>query len=176
VLLDRRPSLHPLRRSLHCVVRRLHRYYGVVRLLSGVRVRLVVIYLPGPVPIRSGRPRGLPVLVHIVSRRARGLRLRRVRRATREFTPPADVAFPQTEQGRHANLRFRSSLPCPRCLCLRFACRLTTTGARLEVRMESLFLSCRALSSPAICRFIPALSVPRFLYFNPDDPGFIPFA
>jgi hypothetical protein len=37
----------------------------------------VVMGLPGPVPIGSGSPRGLPVLVHIVSRRAWGLRLRR---------------------------------------------------------------------------------------------------
>src|SRR5271157_4841822 len=50
-----------------------------MRLLRGVPVRLVVIGLPGPVPIRSGSPRGLPVLVHIVARRARGLRLRRAR-------------------------------------------------------------------------------------------------
>jgi len=28
--------------------------------------------------------------------------------------------------------------------------------------MESLLLSCRALASPTICRFIPALSVPGF--------------
>ena len=61
----------------------------------------------------GGRPRGLPVLVHIVSRRARGLRLRRVRRAARELAPPADVAFPQSGQGRHPNLSFRSSIPCP---------------------------------------------------------------
>jgi len=77
VLLDSRPSLHPLRPGLRLVVRRLHRYYGAIRLLRGVPVRLVVIGLPGPVPIYRGRPRGLPVLVHIVSRRARGLRLRR---------------------------------------------------------------------------------------------------
>src|SRR5208282_4824695 len=55
---------------------------------------------------------------------------------------------------------FAAQCPAHRCLCLRFACRLTTTGARLEVRMESLFLSCRALASPTICRFTPALSVP----------------
>ena len=29
------------------------------------------------------------------------------------IAPTADVAFPQTEQGRHPNLRFRSSIPCP---------------------------------------------------------------
>ena len=72
VLLDSRPSLHHLRRSLRPLVRRLHWYYGAIRLLSGVHVGLVVIRLPRPVPTREHR-RGLPVLVHIVSRRARGL-------------------------------------------------------------------------------------------------------
>jgi hypothetical protein len=47
-------------------------------------------------------------------------------------------------------------------VCATRACRLTATCARLEARMESLFLSCRALSSPTICRFIPALLCPRF--------------
>ena len=58
-------------------------------------------------------------------------------------------------------------LPAHRCLCLRFACRLATACARLEVRMESLLLSCRALSSPTTCRFIPAHDVPGF------PPGFL---
>src|SRR5208283_517671 len=52
---------------------------------------------------------------------------------------------------------FAARYPAHRYLCLRFACRLTTTGARLEARMESLLPSCRALASPTICRFIPAL-------------------
>jgi hypothetical protein len=58
---------------------------------------------------------------------------------------------------------FAAQYPGHRYLCLRFACRLTATGARLEARMESLLLSCRALASPTICRFIPALSVPGFV-------------
>ena len=47
----------------------------------------------------------------------------------------------------------------PRHLRLRFACRLATAGARLEARRGSLRLSRRALGSPTIGRFIPALSV-----------------
>ncbi len=40
--------------------------------------------------------------------------------------------------------------------------------------MEQLFLSCRALSSPTLCRFIPAFSLrppscKRVLHGNPDD-------
>src|ERR1035441_3230746 len=54
---------------------------------------------------------------------------------------------------------FRLSGSTPRAV-LPLACRLAATGARLEVRMESLLLSCRALSSPTTCRFIPAHSGP----------------
>ena len=50
--------------------------------------------------------------------------------------------------------------PAHHCLCLRFNLHLTMNAARLEVRMESLLLSCRALSSPTTCRFIPALGCP----------------
>ena len=39
---------------------------------------------------------------------------------------------------------------------------LTGSQARLEAGMESLLLLRRALASPTMCRFIPALSVPRF--------------
>ena len=48
--------------------------------------------------------------------------------------------------------------PAHRYLCLRFKRLLTASPARLEARMDSLLLSCRALSSPTTCRFIPALS------------------
>ena len=47
--------------------------------------------------------------------------------------------------------------PAHRSLGLRFADYLTMPHAKLEARMVSLFLSCRALSSPTVCRFIPAL-------------------
>jgi hypothetical protein len=40
-------------------------------------------------------------------------------------------------------------------------CFLAEPQARLEARMESLLLFRRALSSPTMCRFIPALSVPE---------------
>jgi len=43
---------------------------------------------------------------------------------------------------------FEAQYPARRCLCLRFAHRLAAASARLEVRTESLLLSCRALSSP----------------------------
>jgi hypothetical protein len=39
--------------------------------------------------------------------------------------------------------------------------------------MESLLLFRRALSSPTMCRFIPALSVPEKARVTPWSPGFI---
>ena len=39
---------------------------------------------------------------------------------------------------------------------------LTRSQARLEAGMKSLLLFRRAFTSPAMCRFIPALSVTRF--------------
>src|SRR5580658_7548258 len=79
VLLGPHPFLPRLRRRLLFFVRLVHRYYGTVRLLWSVRVRLVALHLRGPSSFPCGprRCRGLPVLVHVVSQRARGLRLRR---------------------------------------------------------------------------------------------------
>ena len=120
VLLGPNPSLRNLRRGLRPFVRLLHRYYGAVRLLSGVHVRLVVIGLPEPVR-RGGHQRGLPVLVHVVSRRA----------GVFDYAGPdgnsriallASVAFPLTEKGRHPVIPFSElNSPARRCLCLRFA-------------------------------------------------------
>ena len=65
------------------------------------------------------------------------------------------------EQGRHAVRQFSGlNRPARRCLYLRFVVRLATYHARLKVRIESLLLFCRALSSPTTCRFIPAHSHP----------------
>src|SRR2546425_3138066 len=78
VLLGLRPSLPRLRGRLPFLVRRVHGYYGTVRLLLHVHVRRSVYGLRGPVLIvRPRRAGDLPVLVHVVSQRARVLRLRR---------------------------------------------------------------------------------------------------
>src|SRR5437667_1425346 len=67
-----------LRRRSPSLVRLVHRYYGTVRLLQHVHVRRSVYGLRGPALIvRPRRAGDLPVLVHVVSRRARVLRLRR---------------------------------------------------------------------------------------------------
>src|ERR1700688_2635241 len=79
VLLGPRPFLPRLRRRSLLFVRLVHRYYGAVRLLRGVRVCLMALHLRRPTsfPFGPRRSRGLPVLVHVVSQRARVLRLRR---------------------------------------------------------------------------------------------------
>src|ERR1700731_336778 len=86
VLLGLRPSLPNLRRRLPFFVRLVHRYYNAVRLLLNVHVRRSVYGLRGPVLILRPRRTGdLPVLVHVVSQRARVLRLRRTETTTRDL-------------------------------------------------------------------------------------------
>src|SRR4030095_10684729 len=79
VLLDQRPSLLTLRRRFPTFVRVIHRYSSAVRLLEDVRAsRTAIAFTRRPVAKVCFRHlRGLPVLVHGVSRRAWGLRLRR---------------------------------------------------------------------------------------------------
>jgi hypothetical protein len=57
---------------------------------------------------------------------------------TRDSVASPDIAFPLSKQGRHT-VRPLSGLnrPAHRCLCLRFAVRLATHHARLEVGIES---------------------------------------
>src|SRR5215471_502173 len=75
------PSLPGLRRRSPSFVRLVHRYYGTVRLLQHVHVRRAAFGLRGPaLIIRPRRAGDLPVLVHVVSQRARVLRLRRTDR------------------------------------------------------------------------------------------------
>jgi hypothetical protein len=79
VLLDQRPSLLTLRWRFPAFVRMIHRYCSAVRLLEDVHAgRTAFAFTRRPVAkIRLRHLRGLPVLVHGVSRRAWGLRLRR---------------------------------------------------------------------------------------------------
>jgi hypothetical protein len=71
VLLGLPPSLHCLRRRFPLFVRLFHRYYSAVRLLPSVHVCIAGLRLHRPVCIFGRRTGGLPVLVHVVSRRAR---------------------------------------------------------------------------------------------------------
>ena len=148
VLLGLPPSLHCLRRRFPLFVRLFHRYYSAVRLLPSVRVRIAALRLHRPVYLFGRRTGGLPVLVHVVSRRARVFD-HAVSRSDSRFYAHADVAFPLSKQGRHTVRQFSGlNRPAHRCLYLRFAARLAAHHARLKVGIESLLLSRRALSSP----------------------------
>jgi hypothetical protein len=114
VLLRLCPFLHSLRRRLPSFVRLLHRYYGTVRLLQRVHVRRAACGLRGPALIaRPGRAGDLPVLVHVVSQRARVLRLRRTGQPLANNVA-AVLPSSYSEWSRHPDLQaFRSSIAPP---------------------------------------------------------------
>src|SRR6266704_2530272 len=141
VLLSLRPSLPSFRGSLRFSVRLVHWYYGTVRLLWYVHVRCLVYGLCGPVLFfRTRRTRDLPVLVHVVSQRARVLRLRRTEQPLANSVA-AVLPSSISERSRHPDpSAFRSSIAPPTGTSgLRFTRHLTVHPARLEARMESLF-------------------------------------
>src|SRR6266542_1683856 len=140
VLLRLCPSLPGLRRRLPSLVRLVHRYYGTVRLLQHVHVRRAVYGLRGPASIiRPRRAGDLPVLVHVVSQRARVLRLRRTD-SPLAINVAAVLPSSYSEWSQRPDLRaFRSSIAPPTDASgLRFKKHLTMSPARLEVRMDSL--------------------------------------
>src|SRR5437879_8198957 len=156
------PSLPSLRRRLPSLVRLVHRYYDTVRLLRHVDVRRSVYGLRGPVLIRRPRRAGdLPVLVHVVSQRARVLRLRRT---DKSLAIDVVVVLPSSlpERSRHPvpNGLFEAQSPGP-------PIPLSTLQARprdlaCKTRGQDGFaapFSCRALSSPQTYSFFPEHSV-----------------
>src|SRR5271167_1215474 len=87
-------------------------------------------------PFGARRSRGLPVLVHVVSQRARVLRLRTARS---RLSRNSRVAFLQSGESRRPGLRFsKLNSPAHRCPCLRFGRHLAMSPARLRAKMESL--------------------------------------
>src|ERR1039458_5890088 len=103
-------------------------------------------------PLRSRCRPGLQVLVHDVSGRARGLRLRRVARGLR-VSAPARMVFAVRYRIDTLEFFFHSSIP-GLSMPLRFAFSLSTEGARLGVGMGH--YSRKTLSFSTSCRFIPA--------------------
>ncbi len=78
-------------------VRPVRRYYCLVRLLCNVHARRTAQRLLGPLSIASRGCRGLPVLAHVVSRRAQVPRLRRAGRPLAiERRRPCGLPFSQT--------------------------------------------------------------------------------
>jgi hypothetical protein len=115
-------------------------HYGAVRLLWSMPVRCAAIRLFGLVSILVGTrsSRDLPVLVHVVSQRARVLRLRRANQSLATVAISC-VAFPVGDSVGVSGYSFsKLNRPAHRCPCLRFDCDLAAAVARLRVRMESL--------------------------------------
>ena len=160
VLLGLPPSLRRLRQGLPLFVRLLHRYYAAVRPLQCVHARRSALRLRGPVYFRSRRPGGLPVLVHVVSRRARVFDHAAFRPDSRCIVRDGcRLPAKQTVSARGSSVIGAQSpgppMPLP-------TLRRTPRDAprKIKVRIESLLLFCGALSSPTTCRFIPAHSHP----------------
>jgi hypothetical protein len=108
---------------------------------SSVRVRPVALHLRGPrasLPFGPRRSRGLPVLVHVVSQRARVLRLRRTDCSLASIASSRG-AFLHQERVGILVLRFsKLHSPAHRYPCLRFKQHLAMSSARLRAKMESL--------------------------------------
>jgi hypothetical protein len=106
VLLQLHPSLPGLRRKLPSLVRSVHRYYGAVRLLQHVHVRRTAMCLHGPAFADCRRRTGdLPVLVHVVSQRARALTTTQDRTTTRD-NAAAVLPSSYSSGSRHPDLAF----------------------------------------------------------------------
>src|SRR6266446_5099376 len=154
------PFLPNLRGRLPFLVRLVHRYCGTVRLLQHVHVRSMAFGLRGPALIvRPRRAGDLPVLVHVVSQRARVLRLRRTD-SPLAISVAAVLPSSYSEWSRHPDLRaFRSSIAPPTGASV-YASINTSRCPPQDSRSGWIryFLSCRALASPTTCRFSPAHS------------------
>src|SRR5438094_1562880 len=113
--------------------------------------------LPSPADLRpfGGRClRGLPVLVHEVSSRVWGLRLRR----TEQVLALSRLLMLPSAHYKDVGVRissFRSRIPTPPIPCLRFSVSLAV-AVQDSGPSGSLLLSRKALSSSTSCRFIPA--------------------
>jgi hypothetical protein len=160
VLLGPHPSLPSLRRRLPLFVRLVHRYCSAVRLLHCVHVRRSAFHLPGPVSIVVGprRSGGLPVLVHVVSQRARVLRLRGAEASLAIWRDPS-CCLPLTETGSALRSSvFRSSIARPTDTLVYASAGVSRRPPQDSgPRWIRSLLSCRTLSFLTTRRFIPAL-------------------
>jgi hypothetical protein len=133
---------------------------GTVRLLQHVHVRRAVCGLRGPAwTIRPRRAGDLPVLVPVVSQRARVLRLRRTAPSTRDNVVAGLPSSSRNGAGVLFHRLFEAPSPGPPIPLSTL--QATPRHAACKTRGQDGFaalLSRRALSSPTTCRFIPALS------------------
>ena len=104
------------------LVRLVHRYYGAVRLLRAVHVRPLRL-MPSPDRSRSCRTRrtgDLPVLVHVVSQRARVLTTTQGRPVTRDYRHWSCCLPLRNRVGALIISFSKLNSPAHRYLCLRF--------------------------------------------------------
>ena len=92
--------------------------------------------------------------MHVVSWRARGLRLREIRLVLALAAKPMLPSHVTYQVGISIYL-FEAQYPAHQCPCLRFDGHLAVHRRKTRGQDGSLLLSCRALSSPTTCRFIP---------------------
>jgi hypothetical protein len=124
-----------------------------------VPARCAAISLFGPVsiPVGSRCSRGLPVLVHVVSQRARVLRLRRAGCPLAIFTQSAVLPSPVRIGSAPLINAFRSSIARPTDALVYASTETSRSPPQDSGSGWSRFLlSRRDSSSPATCRFIPA--------------------
>ena len=108
--------------------------------------------LPPTVPlVAASRCRGLPVLVHVVSQRARGLRLRRADQLL-ALSPLAVLPSPSVHRVGALELVLRSSIPGPPMPLSTLRPRPHDRDRKTRGQDGSLLLSCRTLSFLATCR------------------------
>src|SRR5664280_1872581 len=157
VLLDQRPSLLTLRRRLPVFVRMIHRYYSAVRLLGNVHARRAAYAFPRRPDdeLLFGHFRGLPVLVHGISRRAWGLRLRR---ADRQLAIVLPVILPSAVADSVGALiaNFRSSIPSPSVPLFTLHRTLHRVRRKTRGRVDRYSFLVRLFHPPFHAGFIPA--------------------
>ena len=157
VLLDQRPSLLTLRRRFPVFVRMIHRYYATVRLLDDVHASRTALAFSRRSAVCFDRRhlRGLPVLVHEVSRRALGSSTTQDCPGTRA-TVPVHAAFRHYKSVGVLIASFRSSIAQPTYTPV-YASPCSSRGTTQNSGPSgSLLLPRKALSSSTSCRFIPA--------------------
>ena len=126
---------------------------------------------PKPLPVgpsADGHLRGLPVLVSEVSRRARGLRLRRAVRETRAVAS-RPCCLPPSQGRRHPDGAFSKLNTLPTYSPVYASLDTSRCPAQNSGPSGSLLLSREALSSSTSDRFIPAHWLPAIRGSRVDD-------
>jgi hypothetical protein len=138
------------------LVRRLHRYYGTVRLPALVHRRRVSSDFPTRPVAPSAAGQDLPVLVRSVSVRARGLRPRGTRLRLAISTHPVSPSAYLHGVGAPKQHCFRGSIPGPHVPLSTLRCFPCGKLRMTRGRRGSLALQHTTLSFATLRRFIPA--------------------